>query len=227
LAAAGTAIAVPSTAGAATSAESLYQSAIANVAKSGAVHYVAKIRIAGVTEANSGDAAGTSGNQHVTISAGRGAVGRAIVRVVGGRTYLTANPAFYADSGVTTTNPPAATWLSIPSSDRSYQQLSNGVTIGSIGQLIALTGAYSYGGTSRVGGVKVVAVKGTTREQTSRNSYSVLPETVWIRSSGTPVPLLVTVNTSKFKESATFSHYGETMHVLAPKSPVPVSQFEG
>jgi len=211
------------------SAATLFQTALTNLSNAPGVHYSVRITVSGDTQTIIGNAGRTSGSQALVVNLVGGKVVRADIKVIGNIAYLNANSTFYVESGLTTKTPPAGTWLSIKSSDKAFQAVPAAVTTGSLGQQIALTGPYSYGGTSKINGVKVEAIKGATQEQTSSSSTSTttFPETVWIRATGTPVPLLVTINSRKVRETATLSHYGEKVNVAAPQSSVPISQFGG
>lgn len=224
------AAAAPGTAGASTpSAASLYKTAMANIAKTGSVHFVGKADNGGITESTVGDAGQTSGKQVLVLGFGKDGTGRAQIRIVGTTAYVMANKTFYKNTGLATTVPPTGTWLSVPSSDNAYQQLASGLTVATVGSQIAMTGPYSYGPTARVNGVTTVSVRGTTKEELASGKTGTIPVTVWIKTSGTPLPVkgLIKASKQKYTASFTLSHYGKTVNVQAPTTSTPASKYGG
>jgi len=214
----------PGDAGAAQSAQAYYQAALGNVMATTGVHYVSRASSGGVTQMIVGDAGTASGSQVLTVDFGKGKVGKAQVKLVNGTVYLNADSGFYAGTGIVSDPPPAGTWLVVTSSDQYYSQFASGLTVASVAQQIALSSPYSYRGAARIGRIRALGVKGESKEATSSGSVTV-PETVWIRSTGTPVPVLVTAGNAKAKETVTLSKYGETVNVAVPAPTAPASQF--
>lgn len=222
------AVGSPSIAGASTSAASLYQTAIANITKAGSVHYTTHASSQGLSQVVVGKAGTTSGSQTLVAKLGSHGTARAQLKLVGQTAYINANATFYTNSGITTKTPPAGTWISMGPSDKAYQAVASGVTVGTLGADIALTGRITYGATARIGGFKAVAVKGTTHQMLPSGTSANLPATMWIRTSGgMPVPLKVTINSSKFKGTFVFSRYGQPVNVEAPTTSTPASQYGG
>jgi hypothetical protein len=156
--------------------------------------------------------------------------------LIGNTAYMKANATFYTvtplfmaqgSSQFPTPRGIADVWVRFPKSAGGYYtyiaDLSTSVS--SVRDQYQMIGPYAFGRVSKVGGVLARAVNGTNvlpadgpvPRQTS-------PETMWIRASGTPVPVKITfpgVNTY----IATLSHYGEKVLVAAPSPAIPSSRF--
>ena len=214
----------PPAAEAALSAGALYQTAIHNVGSTSGVHYSTRASTGGVTQTTVGDAGPTSGSELLVVDFGKGKVGRAQVRLVAGTVYVDADAGFLAGTGIVSDPPPAGTWMSMTPSDQYYSQFAAGLTTSSIVEQLTMSGPYSFRGTARVGGTRARAVRCATTQQTSSGSVTI-PETVWVRTSGSPVPVLVTVADARAKESAVLSRFGEDVTVTVPAVSAPASQF--
>jgi len=216
-----------SEAGAAVSAQSLYQASIANLSAATGVHLSSRSTVGGLLQTTVGDAGTTSGSQTVVVNFGKGKIGRAQFKLVDGTVYFTANSTFYTQTGITSSVPPAGAWLSMTSSDKNYVQAASGLTVSSVASEIGVQGPYSYKGAARVGRVKAVVVLGVSSQTTASGSTSKVPTTVTIGPSSKPVPLAEAINSSKEKASLFLTRYGETVVVTAPSSSAPASQYGG
>jgi hypothetical protein len=146
-------------------------------------------------------------------------------------TFYTVTPLFVSQTGPNQVHTPrgiANVWVRFPKSAGGWftyiAHLSTSVS--SVRDRYQMIGPYTFGGRSKVDGVLARAVKGTNVLPADgpvprQNS----PETMWIRASGTPVPLKITFPGPGNTFVATLSHYDEKVVVTAPSPAIPSSRF--
>ncbi len=113
-------------------------------------------------------------------------------------------------------------WISVPSSNRSFTTIAGTLAVATAAvQLVQLPGKLTRGETSTRMGKPAVAVKAV---QTS--GAGSLNLTLYVATTGDALPILVQGSTTAsgaapHSVSATFSDWGEAVHVTAPSNPVP------
>jgi len=113
-------------------------------------------------------------------------------------------------------------WISVPSSNRSFTTIAGTLAVATAAtQLVQLPGTLTRGETSTRMGQPAVAVKAV---QTS--GAGSLNLTLYVATTGDALPILVQGSTTAsgaapHSVSASFSDWGEALHVTAPSKSVP------
>jgi hypothetical protein len=145
-------------------------------------------------------------------------------------TFYTVTPLFVSQTGPNQVHTPRGitnVWVRFPKSDGGwFTYIAHVLTsVASVREGIQMSGPYTFGSVSKIDGVLARAVNGTNvvpadgyvPRQTS-------PETMWIRASGTPVPVKITFP-GEVNTYVTLSHYGEKVLVTAPSPAIASSRF--
>jgi hypothetical protein len=175
------------------------------------------------TAVYSDDSAVGAGRQEITISGGE----HAIVLVVGKVTYIRGNQAaltgffgFPASAARRLVN----RWISFRPGDTGYQQLTSGVTLTGLVSQLELTGPLTVKAPGMVTGQSVVGVHGTVPASAGAPAGS--RATLYVAASGHALPVSYQLDRAdSFQFAATFSRWGEPVHLAAPRHAIPVTSI--
>jgi len=182
------------------------QSVVVAIRKAGSFHLRATSTHDGQTALFVQDVGRTQGIQQITI--GRQ---RVTIIVINGVAYQRANRlaltqfmGFPADIANRLQN----RWVSFVPTDQPYTDIAASVTLDSALNEIALTGAVMVSKATTVLGRSVIGLSGTSRLNGA--------ETLYIPTSGTPLPVQEVLTLNGDKETITFSRWGESVAVTKP-----------
>jgi len=175
------------------------------------------------TAVYSDDSADGAGRQEITISGGE----HAIVLVIGKVTYIKGNEAaltgyfgFPAAAAVKLVN----RWISFRPGDTGYQQLTSGVTLAGLAGQLELTGPLTIKAPGMVAGQSAVGVHGTVPASVGAPAGS--KATLCVAAGGRPLPVSYQLDrTGSLQFAATFSRWGERLHLTAPSQAIPVTSI--
>jgi hypothetical protein len=207
-------------AGAAPSAQSVYNAALA-FAGSTNVHYVSKATQQGVVLQVIGDTGPTSGTQVLVVQSGE-TIEELEVILIGSTGYLRGNAAALTRIiGLTAAQSTSYTnvWLSFPTDNTTLAQLISGLRNQDVANELKMSGPYTFGGTKKIAGQTTQAIRGYA----SAASGSRIPIALYVRTGRTPRPVeeITDVGASaSVQGSVVFSHWGETNHPKAPATSV-------
>jgi hypothetical protein len=218
----GLAVRAAPTAGAAATAQSVYNAAIA-FAGSENVHYVSKAQQQGAVIEVIGDSGRTSGSSVLVVQSGE-TLEEFEVLQIGTTGYLRGNAAaltkilgLTATQSTTYTN----TWLSFPTNNATLSSLVSGLSNAGVADELKMSGPYTFGGTKKIGGRTAQAIDGVA----ASSSGGTIPIVLYVQTGGTPRPLeeLTGANagtSADLQGSVVFSHWGEKNHPKAPTKSV-------
>jgi hypothetical protein len=138
-------------------------------------------------------------------------------------TFYTVTPLFVSQLGPKQVHTPrgiADVWVRFPKSDGGYfTYIAHVLTsVASAQDQVQMSGPYTFGRVSKVDGVLARAVKGTNVVPADGPiARHTSPETMWIRASGTPVPVKITFPGEVDTYVVALSDYGEKVLVTAPR----------
>jgi hypothetical protein len=185
--------------------------------QAGSVHAVTSIPVQGETATYVNDTGTDSGTQTVTLGPAE-----VSARAVDGVAYVNANAS--AITGLFQGSAAAAQqfagkWLSFPSSSPAYRSIVETLTLPSFLQQVTPAGSVTKLGSSVVEGQSVIGLRGA------------LPGgftgTLYVATSGAPVPVEEAMQTPNGITTIVFSHWGEAVNVSAPPDPIPGSEVQG
>jgi hypothetical protein len=171
----------------------------------------------------SDDAARGAGRQEITISGGE----HAIVLVVGKVTYIKGNEA--ALTGYFGFPSAAAgrlvnRWISFRPGDTGYQELTSGVILAGLAGQLELAGPLTIKAPGMVAGRPAVGVHGTVPASVGAPAGS--KATLYVAASGRALPVSYRLDrTGSLQFAATFSRWGERLHLTAPSQAIPVTSI--
>ena len=175
------------------------------------------------TAVYSDDSADGAGRQEITISGGE----HAIVLVMGAVAYIRGNEAaltgyfgFPAAAAKRLIN----RWISIRRGDFGYQQVTSGVTLAGVARQLELTGPLTIKAPGMVAGQSVVGVHGTV--PASVGAPAGTKATLYAAASGSALPVSYRLDRAdSLQFVATFSRWGEPVHLAAPRNAIPVTSI--
>jgi hypothetical protein len=168
-----------------------YQAAIKAASNLG-VHFVSVASQGDVTIHVTGDTGATSGAQTLTVSNGKLSE-HVSAMVVGSTGYVKANStALHYVIGLNTSqsNKYANKWLSFPTSNSGLEQLVSGLLNSQVSSEVQMSGPYSYGALTTIGGQQVLPIHGTVRT----SSGSKAPVVLYVPATGKPTPIKEVTN---------------------------------
>jgi hypothetical protein len=189
-----------------------YQAAIKTANNQG-VHFVSVASQNNVTIHVTGDTGATSGAQTLTVTNGKMSE-HVTAKVIGSTGYVKANStALHYVIGLSTSqsNKYANKWLSFPTSNSSLAQLVSGLLNSQVSSEVQMSGPYTYGPLTTVGGQQAVAIHGTV----STESGSKAPVVLYVPATGKPSPIEEVTNPGTSKNASSihgtvsFSNWGE------------------
>jgi hypothetical protein len=171
----------------------------------------------------SDDAARGAGRQEITISGGE----HAMVLVVGKVTYIKGNEA--ALTGYFGFPSAAAgrlvnRWISFRPGNTGYQELTSGVILAGLAGQLELPGPLTIKAPGMVAGRPAVGVHGTVPASVGAPAGS--KATLYVAASGRALPVGYRLDrTGSLQFAATFSRWGERLHLTAPSQAIPVTSI--
>ncbi len=175
------------------------------------------------------DVGAAAGEQHITIHQGS-KVGKVTVMLAGGTAYFEGDASGLEDlTGMSAkvADAVAGRWISVPSTNSSFSGLAGSLAVKSAAsQLVELSGTLTKGKTSTRLGHQAVAVRAT--ESTKTGSLAL---TMYVRTTGAALPISVEGTTQESGSaahliSASFSDWGEVLHLAAPTSALPIASVQ-
>ncbi|MBV8256459.1 MAG: hypothetical protein JO073_01440 [Actinobacteria bacterium] len=179
------------------------------------VHYVSHSKTSKMEVTIVADSAKEEGIQQITIHSGAKS-GHATVIVSGGVAYLRGDTfALNRFLGFKTTASIdyAGQWMRIPPTSAAYVPIAAAVTLGSAIDELGPQGTLSYVKASGLRGVRGTIVQKGVR----------IVDTLYARSSGTPLPVREVVTRPGVVATNDLSGWNEPVHVTVPTKTVPIS----
>ena len=201
------------------SAQAEYQAAIKAASNLG-VHFVSLASQGGVTIHVTGDTGATSGAQTLTVTNGKLSE-HVSAMVVGSTGYVKANStALHYVIGLSTSqsNKYANHWLSFPTSNSGLEQLVSGLLNSQVSAEVQMSGPYTYGPLTTIGGQQAVPIHGTVKTDSGSNE----PVVLYVAATGTPTPVEEVTNPGASKHTSaihgivTFSNWGQKVSEKPP-----------
>ncbi len=139
--------------------------------------------------------------------------GSARVISVGKEAYVRGDDYGLTASGLTAAAARAETnrWISMTTSKGLGASLSSGLTMVTAASGIGLSGNERVSRPTTVDGQRVIGVLASASGQSA---------VIYVRASGTPLPVEVHATAKGFSETVTFAHWGEAPHLVAPRPTV-------
>jgi hypothetical protein len=175
------------------------------------------------TAVYSDDSADGAGRQEITISGGE----HAIVLVVGKVTYIKGNKAAltgYFGFPAAAAGRLVNRWISFRPGDTGYQQVTSGVTLAGLAGELELTGPLTIKAPGMVAGHSAVGVHGTVPASVGAPAGS--RATLYVAAGGRALPVSYRLDRAdSLQFAATFSRWGEPLHLTAPSQAIPVTSI--
>ena len=213
---------VPAPAGAATSPAALYQASVAATGHQTSMGYQVVVHEPHQTLTVVGQAGPHAGRQTVTVHQGS-TTGHLAVLVTGGTAYVRGDTSTLEDyldlpSPIAILYPNR--WLSFTPSSSYYASITSGVLLASAVGQTTLSGPYSGGRSTSVGGVPTVAVQGWVANGGAR-----VPETVDVATTGAHLPVAASLSAKtqggRVAVTYRFGPWGHKVAVAVPPHVVP------
>jgi hypothetical protein len=198
------------------SAQTEYLAAINAVGDQG-VHYASHAKQGGESFSVSGDTGAKSGTQTLTLKEGSTLEHLTVVSV-GSTGYVNANSTALKDViglPVATAKKYAGKWISFDPTSAQYSELVAGLLDSQVAGELKMSGPFHYGATKTIDGKSAFAVVGSV----SDNSGNSVSATLWVPTSGSPLPIEQTTAASSkgaIAGTVTFTKWGEKVAQKAP-----------
>jgi hypothetical protein len=196
-----------------------YQAAIKAASNLG-VHFVSVASQGGVTIHVTGDTGATSGAQTLTVTNGKLSE-HVSAMVVGSTGYVKANSTalhYVIGLGTSQSNKYANKWLSFPTSNSGLEQLVSGLLNSQVSAEVQMSGPYTYGAPTTIGGQRVVPIHGTV----STSSNTKAPVVLYVSATGKPTPIKEVTNPGASKNGSaihgtvSFTNWGQKVSEKPP-----------
>jgi hypothetical protein len=198
--------------------QQILSKARAAVEAAGSLHYASIARSGSASAEYSDDSFPNAGRQVIKISGG----GRATVLLVAGVGYMRGNTAAltgFFGFPETTAARLAGRWISIRKGDLGYEQITAGLTTGSVLDEAIPVGRLTVTGPRTLDGRSVIGVRGKVPAIVGMPAGAT--DTLYIAATGRPLPVRCQEGLGSLRVSVVFSRWGETMHVAAPRHAIP------
>ena len=115
-------------------------------------------------------------------------------------------------------------WISFRPGDTGYQQLTSGVTLAGLAGQLELTGPLTIKAPGMVAGQSAEGVHGTVPASAGAPAGS--KATLYVAAGGRALPVSYRLDrTGSLQFAATFSRWGERLHLTAPSQAIPVTSI--
>jgi hypothetical protein len=204
------------------SAEQIMAEAIRAMRAAGSVHLVAHNAAGSKIITFIDDVSATTSREVIRTNGG----GRATFLLIAGVGYLRGNAAAlenYYGAPARVAARLSGRWISFHHSDRDYQRLTSQLTLSGFIHEISLEAPLVRRGSGLVGNQPAVAVQGTASAASGTPAGS--KATLYIASTGCPLPLSLEGDVPGTRLRATFSNWGEALHLAPPPNFLPASSL--
>jgi hypothetical protein len=174
---------------------------------------------------NSTDAGRSVGIQKITYTSS-GSTGHVTVELVGGVLYIRGDAMTlegYMGLKAARATAIANRWFSMRNNVPDYQAVVAGLTISTTIPELNMSGSITYGPDQKVNGEQTAVLRGKTVANVADTGAPSMPQTLYVASSGKPLPVKVVDDYEGSLSTATFSNWGEAIRVTAPSHAVPFS----
>jgi hypothetical protein len=202
-------------------AEQILTEAIRAVRVAGSVHVVAHDAAGSKKVTFIDDVSATVGREVIRTNGG----GRATFLMIAGVGYLRGNAAAlenYYGIRAPVAAQLSGRWISVHHGDRGYQQLTSQVTLSGFIDEIKMEAPLARRGSSLVGNQPAVVVQGTA---SAANGAPRIKETLYVASTGRPLPLRLVGHVPGERLRAMFGNWGEALHLAPPATSIPISSL--
>jgi hypothetical protein len=214
------------------SAAALQRGAAAAVRAGHSVHVVVTTSITGknaaVTVRYDDDATATGGRQVITLTGpGSASAGHVTIVLIGQRAYVQGDALglsglFGLDPGVARET--AGRWIGVQPGwklgQNSYEDIADGITLGSVADEMSMSGTPTRTGASTVGQQLVVGIQGQG-QASSGGGRAVL----YLADNASLRPVEYKQQGGTADTQLSFSHWGEKVQLTAPANPVPATSI--
>jgi hypothetical protein len=196
--------------------------ALAAAVAAGSVHFSVTGRSNSTGSTDDQYASSDSGTQVTTYTNGA----KATFVLVNGVGYLNANAAALAElfAGKKVA-PLVGRWIATHPGNPGYEDITDGMTLGSAMTEFTPTGTLTSTGPQTVDGKSVIGVKGVAPPNIGVPQGQ--PAILYVMATGQPLPVSFQAGAGGDKETATFSLWGQTEHPVAPANPLPITSVMG
>jgi hypothetical protein len=196
---------------------SLLRKALAAGEREPSVHAAASNHIGSRSVNVSEDVAQKDGRQNITISVQK-ANGQGTVELAGGAAYFKGDSFWlqqYMGIPASLASKHAGDWIKVPSTNRGYATVADGITVGSCVSELGLSAPLRLTKPKTIAGQSVVGIRGKSHG---------ISATLYVRKSGVPLPVSEVASgksgSTPVSVSGVLSKWGETVKVSAPKHSV-------
>ena len=204
------------------SPEEIIAEAIGAVRAAGSAHVVAHDASRSKRVAFIDDISATAGRELIRTNGG----GRATFLLIAGVGYLRGNAAAlenYYEIPAPVATRLSGRWISIHHGDHGYQALTSQLRFPGLIDLIRIEAPLARRGPSLVGNQPAVGVQGTVSAASGAPPGS--QATLYIASTGRPLPLSLVGHAAGARVHVTFSNWGEALHLAPPANSIPASSL--
>jgi hypothetical protein len=209
------------------SAQTKYLAAINAVGDQG-VHFASHAKQGNVTFSVTGDTGNKSGAQTLTLKQGS-TLEHMTVILVGSTGYINGNTTALTDViglSKTASKKYAGKWVSFSAAKQQYTDLTAGLLDSQVSGELKMSGPYHYGKTKTINGKSATAIVG----KVSDDSGNSVASTLYVATSGTPLPLEQTTGPSgkgTISGTVEFTKWGQTVAQKAPAHSISVTKLPG
>ena len=168
------------------------------------------------------DISATAGRELIRTNGG----GRATFLLIAGVGYLRGNAAAlerYYKIPAPVAAQLSGRWISIHRGDHGYRPLTSQLRFPGFIDLIRLEAPLARRGSNLVGNQPAVGVQGTVSAASGAPPGS--KATLYVASTGRPLPLSLVIDIPGLRSRATFSNWGQALHLAPPASSLPASSL--
>jgi hypothetical protein len=194
----------------------------AAVQASGSVHITAHNAEGSRAVTYADDFSATAGREAVTTSGG----GRATTLLIAGVGYIQGNVAAlenYFGFPASVASHLSGRWISYHDGDPGYQTVASGMTLSGVVDEISLLAPLTRRSPRLVAGQLAVGVHGTA--PAAAGGPAGAKATLYIASTGRPLPLSLQGEIPGEQSNATFSNWGEAVHLTPPPDAIRISSI--
>jgi hypothetical protein len=204
------------------SAEQIMAEAVRAVRAAGSARVVSRVAGGSKTVTFIDDISATTGRELIRTNGG----GRATLLLIAGVGYLRGNAAaweHYYGARARAAARLSGHWISLHRGDRDFRRLTSQLSFSSVIHDISLEAPLARRGSRLVGNQPAVAVQGTPSAASGAPAGS--KATLYVASTGRPLPLALEGDTPGTRFRETFSKWGEALHLAPPLNSLSASSL--